>query len=189
MSAVAPALLAVLVNGWLAGSTLLLLALALDRPRLLSARARHLVLLGCLGTSALLAVRAREWWVGGVVAAAGGGTIPSAEITLDGTWPVARWLAAVWLVVAAWLLVREGVGHRRLRRLRSTWRPAGRAERALVGWRGDPRVRLLTGTGGAPLTLGLRRPAVYLPARSFRELPRGRPARRRRPRARPRPLA
>lgn len=169
MSGIATYLLTVLFNGWLAAGTLLLVVLVLDRPSLLAARARHLVVLAAVAISAVLATGAGGGWGGAVLRAArpGQGFEP-AEVSLGPADPMGAWIGPIWAAVAGALVLRELVGHRRLRRRRDGWRAASPSARAAAGWRdGFP---LLTGAAGTPLALGIRRPAVYLPERSFREL-------------------
>lgn len=169
MNGMAAPLLAVLVNGWLAGSILLLLALVLDRRTVLPARARHMVVLACVVSTLPLALGAGAGWGGEAVrTATAGRVVQEVEIAVGPGSPAAGWIGPIWVAVAGVLLVREVVGHTRLRRVRHAWRPADPAERSAVGWpRGLP---LSTGPGGAPLALGLLRPEVYLPERSFLEL-------------------
>lgn len=169
MSGLSAQLLAVLANGWLAASALLLLALAVDRPALLPPRARHLGLLASIGTTVLLALGGGAGW--GREAAwlsAGARGIQDAAIAVGPGSPAAAWLAPVWMAVALALLVREAGGHLRLRCLRRTCRPAAAGEREAASL--PDGLPLLVGADGSPLALGLVRAAVYLPERCFRDL-------------------
>jgi hypothetical protein len=172
MTDLAPRLVEVALNGWLAGLSLALLVLCLRGLRAGPARARHLAVLGAVALTALLAlIPAADRWTAIWEGIDGGPPAETLEVPVpSGSWPGA-WVGPVWVAVAGLLLLREGIGHIRLRRLRQSWRPVARELRRALEW--PDRIPLVTGGPeglATPLTVGLLRPAVYLPERALREL-------------------
>lgn len=177
-----------LVDGWLVGLPVAaILAAACRLARGTAPRARYLAAVaGFVSTVALAADRALGGELGRGVLAAGAPAPAGLSAATPHAFalklhPVAgAALAAVWIAVALVLLGRELGGHRHLRRLRRRWQSL--VAPRLRGCRWPDRVPLLTdrepsGTlpdagPGAPMTVGLLRPAVFLPRWIVAEIPR-----------------
>jgi hypothetical protein len=172
MSDLAPWLMEVALNGWLAGLALAFLALCLRGLRVAPPRARHLAVLAAVALTAFLALvpvtgRWTAFWEG----VDGGPPAASLEVPVPPGAGFESWVGPVWATVAGLLLLREGVGHVRLRRLRQSWRPVAPEVRRALAW--PDRLPLVTGGAAGlatPLTVGLLWPAVFLPERALREL-------------------
>jgi beta-lactamase regulating signal transducer with metallopeptidase domain len=75
----------------------------------------------------------------------------------------------VWAGGALLLLLRDAVGHARLRRERHGWVAAPESLKRELEW--PPRVPLSTYSGASPLTVGLLRPRVVIPRGMVEEFP------------------
>ena len=101
------------------------------------------------------------WWsfsrpASGPDGGAGGG---SGAIVIPG--PVAKGLMIAWLAVAVVLLMRDAIGHVRLRRARRALPDAPAELKRALDW--PASVSLVFSEGAMPFTAGLLKPAVVLP--------------------------
>ena len=168
-----------LVDGWLVGlpvAAALVAACRIARgtaPRALSLAAVG----GFASTVGLTVTRALGVGIGGgpLPFADPTGAIPGAAaprgfgLRLDPAAGAA--LTAVWIAVALVLLARELGGHRSLRRMRRRWQPLADPRVRSLAWPDgvplltdrEPPGALPDAEPGAPMTVGLLRPAVFLP--------------------------
>lgn len=107
-----------------------------------------------IAAAGFVATLAPWWLVAGPLPATDGRAMVVPE-------PVARALALVWLAVAAVLLLRDAVGHVRLRRTRLALREAPEALKRALDW--PASVPLVLSGHATPFTVGLLKPAVVLP--------------------------
>ncbi|HEX8154673.1 MAG TPA: M56 family metallopeptidase [Thermoanaerobaculia bacterium] len=87
------------------------------------------------------------------------------QVLVNATAPIAREasrLPLAWPAIAIVLLLRDAIGHLRLRRLRRTWEPASDALKALLEW--PASIPLAVDRNAPPMTTGLVAPRVVLPA-------------------------
>jgi beta-lactamase regulating signal transducer with metallopeptidase domain len=89
--------------------------------------------------------------------------------SIEPGWSAGTLLAAIWIAVAALLLVREYFGHRVIARRRHGWKPAGPAILRSLRWPGS--VPLFLSHEDGPAAIGLLRPAVVLPESCLEGLP------------------
>jgi hypothetical protein len=80
----------------------------------------------------------------------------------DAAIAIASQFAILWAGVSALLLIREAIGHVRLRRAQRAWMPAPDALHQSLDWPKD--VPLFVAANASPLTAGLLRPRVVIPA-------------------------
>lgn len=145
----------VIGNGWVLGAILVASNLALGRLPGIPARVRYLIVWFSLLALPVLSM------------AAGFGRGDVRVIASpDETMP---WIVLlVWWTGSTLLALRELGGHRRLRRMRASWREATDAERRHAGVAGE--IPLHVGEIGRPVTVGSFLPAICLPRRAFEDL-------------------
>lgn len=98
------------------------------------------------------------WWSFSRPASGATGGGGSAVVIPD---PVAKGLVIAWLAIAVVLLLRDAIGHVRLRRARLALPGAPEELKRALDW--PACVPLVVSEGGTPFTAGLLKPAVVLP--------------------------